>query len=53
LTHAKSAQKEKPDMHLDEGIKHLEGAVASGKKGDAPGGTKHAEEALSHLSQAK
>jgi len=39
-------------MHMDEGIKHLKGAVAEGKKGDAAGGTKHAEEALMHIKEA-
>jgi hypothetical protein len=38
---------------VDEGIKHLEGAIADGKKGNAAGGTKHAEEALKHLSEVK
>jgi hypothetical protein len=38
--------------YLEEGINHLEAVVASGKKGEAPVATRHAEEALAHLTEA-
>ena len=53
LKHARMAQKDMKNPHLNEGAKHLEEAVAHGKQGHADVATQHAEQAVSHLNEVK
>ena len=53
LKHAKMAQKETPNMHLDKGISELEKAISHGKQGHADVATEYAESAIKHLKEVK
>ncbi len=53
LKHAKMAQKETPNMHLDKGISELEKAISHGKQGHADVATGYAESAIKHLKEVK
>ena len=52
LKHAKAAEKAKSNTHTEEGITHLEAAIAEGNKKNSTTATQHSEEALKSLESA-
>ncbi len=51
LNHAKMAQKDMMNPHLDEGVLELKEAIAHGNQGHAGVATQHAKSAVMHLSE--